>query len=387
MKGVFCGGKIYNSDNKAFESANLFFTNGIITKISAETPDESDGVIIDCKGKLVCPGYVDIHTHGAKKLAFDDICDFDSDTLDTLLNHYLSNGVTSVFPTTTTMPIDRIVADIKCAADLCGSLPIRFPGFHVEGPYISYKRRGAHNPDLLKNPDISELHEMLKAADGKFVLRVTVAPELDGALEYIKEAVNCGVKITLGHTDADSKLIYKAIEQGADCMTHLYNAMSPLSHREPGAVGAALNSQECFAEIICDGFHICPDVVNLTYNLKAHNNKFVVITDSVSCAGVDEDFSFESAGLTVYYKDGTALLADGTIAGSCLNMHDGMKNLSQFAKIPCENAIFFSTATPAMATGVFDRIGSLENGKFADITVMNDDFSVANVFVGGKKVF
>lgn len=375
MEVNLINGRVYNTQSRQFEEKTLSFENGIIAE--ALLPH---GVTIDCRGKYIAPGYIDIHTHGGARHGF---ASGEIDDMHKSFNHYLSHGTSSIFATSATESIDNVIRLIEKTAALKGQSDINIAGFHVEGPYLSEAKRGAHRASLLKKPDVNQLYQMLNVA-GNLKLRVTVAPELDGAIEYIKEAVKCGVEITLGHTNADAKTIYRAIESGAGCITHLFNAMSPMSHREPGCVGAALCA-DVYTEVICDGFHICPDIVRLTYGIK--KDKFVIITDSLSAAGVNptEEYTFESAGLTVYYKDGKALLADGTIAGSTLDMHTGVLNLCRFADIPFERAIYHATCTPAMASGVYDTIGSLEVGKRADILLLNEDYSIASLYVGGVR--
>ncbi len=392
---AFIGAKIYDTDSKSFIDRDIV-TDGSVIKdilprgavhISGNSEESGDSFaisltadcIIDCTGKYIIPGLIDIHTHGAVGTEFDGK---HSGDIGKPFGYYLSHGVTGIFPTTGAETAEDLFTFAKTLSEDCDSYSANVLGYHMEGPYLSKEKKGAHNEALLKNPDIGELHEMLRLLDGRAKFRVTLAPELPGAIEYIREAAKCGASVTLGHTNAAAETIYKALDAGASSMTHLYNAMSPLGHREPGAVGAGLIS-DCFCELICDGFHVCPDVVKLTYSIK--RDKLVLITDSLMCAGMTENFAFMSAGETVYYRNGHALLANGTIAGSSINLFDGVKNLSAFAGIPFAEALYCATASPAKAVGVYGKTGSLEVGKKADIVVLDETLDILSVYVNGEK--
>ena len=392
---AFIGAKIYDTDSKSFIDRDIVTDGGIIKDILPHGAVRASGgfersgcdaavvlpgsCIADCTGKYIIPGLIDIHTHGAVGTEFDGKHGGD---IGKPLGYYLSHGVTGIFPTTATEKIEDLYTFAGTLSKNRDSYSADVLGYHMEGPYLSKEKKGAHNEALLKNPDIGELHEMLRLLDGRAKFRVTLAPELPCAIEYIKEAAKCGASVTLGHTNSAAETIYKALDAGASSMTHLYNAMSPLGHREPGAVGAGLIS-DCFCELICDGFHVCPDVVKLTYSIK--RDKLVLITDSLMCAGMKEDFTFMNAGETVYYHDGHALLANGTIAGSSLNLFDGVKNLSAFAGIPFAEALYCATASPAKAAGVYDKVGSLEVGKTADIVVLGEALDILSVYIKGEK--
>ena len=393
---VFTGASVYDTGLRDFSGCDIITDGSVIKDIlphgilhpyggyersGCDAPfDVRHAEFVDCTGKYIIPGLIDIHTHGAVGTPFDAE---HKENIENPLPFYLSHGVTCPFPTTATERIEDLLGFISTLAENAQKYSADILGYHLEGPYLSKKKKGAHNEELLKNPDIGELHEMLRIADGKLKLRVTVAPELPGAIEYIAEAARCGVTVTLGHTNASADVVYKALEAGASCMTHLYNAMSPLSHREPGAVGAGLVS-DCFCELICDGFHVCRDIVKLTYGIK--KDRLVLITDSLMCTGIKEDFTFTSAGEEVFYRDGHATLADGTIAGSTLNLFDGVKNLSSFAGIPFTTALYNATASPAIAAGVYDKVGSIECGKQADFAVLGKDLEIESVYVGANKV-
>lgn len=378
------GGMVYNTENELFEKKNILIQNGRIVAVDINgSGEKSCQEVFDVSGKFVTPSYIDIHTHGALKLQFQR---HTKEEYKKIFKHYASTGTATVFPTIST---DEYDAMLEATKDLCELAAqddtVNIDCIHYEGPFLSHAKKGAHNPSYLKNPDINFVKQALKIL-GNIKLRITVAPELEGAFDFIKECKKLGVMTAIGHTNADFETAKAALNLGANSFIHTFNAMSPFGHRDPGVVGAALYCEDGYPELICDGFHVDKAAVAILYKIKG--DKVVLVSDSIQVAGLpeNEDFTFESEGLTVIFKNGQARLPDGTIAGSTLNMHKAVTNLCSFAKIPFEKALLNATKVPAVLCGIYEKTGSLEVGKRADINVISADMNLENVFVSGKSM-
>ncbi len=377
-------GNVYNTETKTFEKANIIVRDDFIREIEkGEAKCTGYDTVIDASGKYIAPAYIDIHTHGALLHRFYSEA---PEEMVKLLPYYISTGVATVFPTTASDTLDNHLEStrtIRKIADTCNDINIDC--YHYEGPFLSHEKRGAHNPKLLCNPNLDFIKKA-KEILGDIKIRVTVAPELKGAFEFIKECKKLGVMTAIGHTNADFDTCIKAVECGANSFIHTFNAMSPLQHREPGAVGAAMLCDEAYAELICDGVHVDKNACAILY--RAKKEKLVLITDSIQAAGVNvpENTEFGSAGFITKIVNGQARLPDGTLAGSRLDMHTAVHNLSKFADITFGEALYCATASPAKLTGIFDKTGSLSSGKRADINILSDKYELENVFVKGKKV-
>lgn len=377
-------GNVYNTDTKSFEKANIIIRDGFICDIEkGEVKTSGYDKVIDASGKFVAPAYIDIHTHGALLHKFYRET---PEEMIKLLPHYASTGVATVFPTTASDTFDNHLEStttIRKIADTCDDINIDC--YHYEGPFLSDAKRGAHNPALLCKPDIEFIKKAIKIL-GDIKIRVTVAPELDGAFEFIRECKKLGVMTAIGHTNADFDTCVRAVECGADSFIHTFNAMSPLQHREPGAVGAAMYCDDAYAELICDGVHVNKYACAILYRIK--KEKLVLITDSIQAAGVNvpENTEFGSADFKTKIVNGQARLPDGTLAGSRLDMHTAVHNLSEFANISFGEALYCATASPAKLCGIFDKTGSIAVGKRADINILSDKYELNDVFVKGKKV-
>ena len=347
---------IYNALIKG-KLKSIVIRDGKIEKV-ADNVDVGD---IDAAGKRVIAGLIDVHTHGCIGMDtmdanFEPMCRF-----------YAEHGTTSFLPTTMTMGYDALERVTNAKTDFAGA---NILGFHFEGPYISAKHKGAQNEKYIKNPSVNDFKRF------KNIKMITVAPELNGAIEFIK-AVSPECVVSLGHTDCDYNTALKAIENGAICLTHTYNAMPPLHHRNPGPIGAAFE-KNIYAQIICDGFHISKSVVLATYKMFG-SDRMVLISDSIRSAGL-KDGEYESGGLKVYLKDGTARLADGTIAGSSATLLACVKTAVNFG-IAFDDAVKMASETPANMLGI--KKGRIEKGYDADLVILNDDFSVFKTIISG----
>lgn len=331
----------------------------------------------DLGGGYIVPGFVDVHSHGAMGA---DASDGDADGLQVLSAYYAQNGVTSFCPTTMTLKEPELIRAANCVRDFKrGENGARIAGIHLEGPFISYAKRGAQNPDNLHAPD-GAMFDRINDASGGAVRLITVAPEVDGALEFIAHASkHCTV--SLGHSTASYEQAMAGFEAGASHTTHLFNGMESLHHRKPGLVGAALTAGAT-VELICDGMHIHPAVINAVHRM--FGKKLVIISDSLRCAGMP-DGEYELGGQPIVMTNGKATLLDGTIAGSSTNLAQELLNVIGFGLAP-EDAIYALTEAPARAIGCFDTIGSIDKGKYADFLVLDENFAVKRVYIGGHCV-
>jgi N-acetylglucosamine-6-phosphate deacetylase len=292
--------------------------------------------------------------------------------------------VTTVLPTLASAPlseletaIDRINALRAEAAASEGELP-NIAGTHLEGRYLNVKRRGAHAADLLVKPDPIELEALLTRMDG--ARHLTAALELDEGGQALRRALDLGATVSLGHSDADYATATELIAKGVTALTHTFNALPPLHHRDGGAVAAGLLSATAHCEMICDGFHIAPHMVKLAYRLAG--DRLTLITDSMEATGCP-DGEYSIAGNPVTVKDGKARTHDGAIAGSTLSLWEAVRNLQSFAGASIEEAIYAATMAPAREIDLEREIGSIEVGKRADLLVLDDRDTVSRILCGG----
>lgn len=315
----------------------------------------------DRKGEKAYPGLIDIHTHGALGTSVSN-----GGHLLELSKYQSSHGVTAWFPTTTTISTEDLISVTHEKTDF--NEGARIMGFHLEGPYINKKYKGAQNEDFIKNPSLEELKKF------KNVKMITIAPELPGAYEFIEK---CGCKVIIGHTDADYETALGAIRKGADCLTHTFNAMPPLHHRNPGVIGAAIQA-DAWVQIICDGLHVHKSVIKMLY--KTFGKKMIVISDSVNPAYLP-DGEYDYDGHAVIMKDGECRLTDGTIAGSSHSALYGVQKLVSWG-IPEEDAFYAATKAPATYAGLTTK-GELKEGFDADIILLDNELNLKETIIGG----
>lgn len=338
----------------------------------------SDGKILDASGLILIPGLVDIHFHGCRGA---DMCDGTTEALDVITAYEASVGVTSVCPATMTIPQDELLCVMKNAGDYTYHGGAHLVGINMEGPFISPSKKGAQAAENIMHCDYEYFRQLQDAASGLIKL-VDIAPEEPGAFEFINKAKD-EVVISIAHTAADYDTAKKAIEHGASHATHLYNAMPPLHHRNPGVIGAVRDSQKCHAELICDGVHIHPSVIRATFAMFGAE-RMILISDSMRATGL-EDGEYTLGGQPVTVRGNLATLHDGTIAGSATNLMDCMRFAVKQAGIPLEDAIMCATANPAKEINIFDETGSISVGKKADFVLLNDALDIIGVYIDGKE--
>ncbi len=338
---------------------------------------------IDITGLKVIPGLIDIHTHGA--VGYDFISASPAD-IAAAAGFFAKNAVTSFFPTTITAPMGTILTAVKNIVDASHitSIDSTIAGVHIEGPYISPGYRGVHDPSFIRLPDIKQFDLIKSILDDELTLLFTVAPEIPGGMEFIKYAVINSGTISIGHSGADGCIVKEAINNGAVSFTHLFNGMKGINHREPGVAGTALNS-DCFVELICDGQHVCPDIIDLVYKIKG-DDRIVLVTDSMQAAGQgDGDYTF--GGMLTKVRNGAARNSDGRLAGSTLTLYQSVKNIMKYTGIPLEKAVRMVSLNPARVTGIDKITGSIDYGKRADLAVIDEYLNIRYVFSKGRKVY
>lgn len=369
-------GKIFtvNGGNCGFHRGNLYYADKI-------EPNDVGGDIIDARSCYVIPGYVDIHTHGRGGI---DVMNCDGEGLRKMAHLCATHGTTTIFPTVMTNPYENIVNSIKNIAAHAAECEISIPGIHIEGPYISEKRPGCHVVENIRPFSIEEADELIRAA-GNLKVHFTVAPEKDGGREFIKFCIKNGATVGIGHSDASYEQCQAALRWGCTSFTHTFNAMSPFNHRSPGCAMASLDS-DAYSEFICDMFHVAPEVIKYSYRAK-DLGKFVIITDSLPSADLP-DGRYMFAGTPINVSGNKILTDDGTIAGSGTNMHDSVVGLRQRGIVSFTRAVYCATVAPAKMMGIYDRCGSLDVGKDADIVLVNEyTRRVKCVISKGKMVY
>ena len=353
------------------------------SRVAREVPH---GVrVVDFGDAVLAPGFVDIHIHGG---AGHDVMEADADGLSAVEQLLFKHGVTSYFPTTVTAPLDktwsaldRLANAIESASRCDESRKVRARplGIHLEGPFISHARRGVHPPQNLLLPTLPAFDRFWQAARGH-VRVMTIAPELEGAGEVIAEAARREVCVSLGHSNSDLNSARAAVAAGARHATHTFNAMRPLDHRDPGILAEVLTDSRLSADIIADGIHLDPTMVELFLKAKGVDGA-VLITDAISATGMP-DGRYRLGTFEVEVRNGRCL-ADGKLAGSVLTMDRAVRNVMHFAHWDLQQAIRLATLNPARVAGFTDR-GKLEAGAVADFVVLSPSGEVRNTVIGGE---
>lgn len=369
-------------DGQVVENKVLLFDQEIKGIVDVnEVPEGSE--IIDAKGHYVAPGFIDIHIHGYDT---KDTMDGTTDAIRTIAQGIAKNGVTSFLPTTMTMSKEEIATALEAARVVKaeGSEGAQVLGVHMEGPYINEAFKGAQNGKYIQAPN-TEAIEFVKSYQDVVKL-ITVAPEVEGAKGFIEEiSKSTGIALSMGHTKATYEEAMEGIEAGISHTTHLFNAMTPLHHRNPGVVGAALASEKVSCEMICDTIHINPGLFPLVIKAKAPD-KFVLVTDCM-CAGGCKDGQYALGGQAVFVKDGSARLEDGTLAGSILRLNEALRNVVANTECKVEKAIEFATINPAKTIGVDAFKGTLDTGKDADIILFDQDINIKYTINKGITIY
>jgi N-acetylglucosamine-6-phosphate deacetylase len=374
MKALM-NGKIIHQDG-VYENKVLLIDEKIkaivdIKDFKEETVDE----VIDAMGNFIAPGFIDIHIHGSKG---SDTMDGTIEALKTISNTIMNYGTTGFLPTTMTMDIPSIYTALDTVKR---SLQMNIDGaqilgVHLEGPFINEKFRGAQRNDCILKPDYAYIEDYID-----IIKIITMAPEIEGSIDFI-EAIKreSDIALSIGHSGASYEEAMEAIEAGISHCTHIFNAMTPLHHRDPGVVAAAFNS-DITCELIADKIHVHPELFKLLFKIKGED-KLVLVTDAIR-ASCMKDGNYDLGGQEVQVRKGKAQLANGSLAGSLLTQNVALKNFIEATDVPIHQAIKLVSLNPARVIGIDDKKGSIEIGKDADIVLFDEEINVTMVFIAG----
>ena len=351
---------------------NIEIVDGIIKDVAVDMQYDKGDMIVDCEGFYIIPGFIDIHTHGC---VMRDCSDGEVDAVEEISKFLLSQGVTSFCPTLMAMQENDTInainsinkADIRDGSNIIG--------INLEGPFLSSDKKGAQAENAMMKPNVKLIKKYVEISKYDIKL-ITIAPELENAQETIKD-LSRNHTVSLGHTNANYETVIKAFENGASHITHLFNAMPPLHHREPSLIGSFLESEKIYAEIICDGKHIHKSLVKSMFQLKSE--QLITISDSMRLCGEKDGATGELAGQKVILENVTPRLEDGTIAGSGTTCYQAFLNLIDWG-VPIDIALKSLTINPAKALNLDQKIGSLEKGKKADFIIMDSEFNIVAVY-------
>ncbi|WP_171165115.1 N-acetylglucosamine-6-phosphate deacetylase [Streptomyces sp. I05A-00742] len=347
------------------------------TRVVADVPEETPAW--DLTGHWIVPGFVDMHVHGGGGASFSS---GDPEEALTAVRAHRAHGTTTMVASTVTGDLDDLARQAAVLAELTQQGDLA--GVHFEGPFISPHRCGAHQPELLRDPDPADVRKLVDAAHGTARM-MTLAPELPGGLESIRMLVDLGIVAAVGHTDSSYEATLDAVDAGATVATHLFNAMPALQHRSPGPIAALLEDQRVTVELINDGTHLHPAVLELAF-ARAGAGRVAFVTDAMSAAGMS-DGMYALGPMRVEVKDAVARIADGptagSIAGSTLTLDTAFRRAVTVDGLPVEHAVRALSENPARLLGMADRVGSLEPGKDADLVVLDSAYELVGVMRKG----
>ncbi|QEH70459.1 N-acetylglucosamine-6-phosphate deacetylase [Cellulosilyticum sp. ST5] len=365
MSNNCLSGKIFTEDG-TFQEGVVTIENERITRLEKKQ---------DVPDYYILPGLVDVHFHGC---AGHDFCEGTKEAMIAIAEYEERHGITSICPATMTLAAEVLLNICEQAASVKKEIP-SLVGINLEGPFLSYRKKGAQNGTYLQKPDINFLYELQKKAQGLIKL-VAIAPEIEGAMACIEKCKN-DFHFSIAHTEADYEETSLALKAGADHVTHLFNAMPVFGHRTPSVVGAAFDNEKTYVEVIGDGVHIHSSMIRSIFKLFGEN-RVVLISDSMMATGM-QDGMYLLGGQDVIVKGNLATLVDGTIAGSATNLYDCMVNVISMGISP-KMAIEAATINPAKSIGLDKEIGSIQVGKYADLLIVDKNYKLIKVVSKGK---
>jgi len=379
MKTVITADRLITSERSIADPV-LVVDDGVIammeTRASTEFPSANQ---LNFTGCTLVPAFFDIHIHGS---AGCDVMEGTPDAFTTVGKFLARHGVGAYLPTTVTAAVDVTLKSLEGMSaqidrDMVGAKPL---GIHIEGPFLSPHKKGAHPASLLQTPSVQLFERMWQASQGKIRL-MTIAPELPNAEEVIAYATALGVRVSLGHSDADTAAARAGIRAGAVTATHTFNAMRVFDHRDPGLLGEVLTNDDLYAELICDGLHVHPDAVRLYWRAKGPE-RAMLITDAMSAAGMP-DGNYKLGELDVRVINGRCIIGEDTLAGSTLTLARAVRNFAEFTGASIDDVSKMVSRNPARMVGFEAQAGSLAVGRSADITVLSSKNEVVETVLRG----
>ncbi len=375
---IIKNGLVFDADGE-FHSHTVQSEDGRFTGIfnGEDCQAEPGEEVVDASGCYVIPGLVDIHFHGCVGY---DFCDGTVEAMDAITYYQAQNGVTSISPATMTLSETELARIFSNAGRYRNDRGSKIRGITMEGPFVSQTKKGAQNGKYIHKPDVKFYRKMQELCNG-MIRQAAVAPEEDAGLSFTREICK-EAAVSVAHTTAGYEMADAAFAAGANHVTHLFNAMPPFTHREPGVVGAALDHPHVFVELICDGIHIHPSMVRAAFAMFGAG-RICMISDSMMATGM-EDGDYALGGQPVKVTGRLATLHDGTIAGSASNLMDCLRVAVKEMHIPLEQAVLASTLTPARSLGIEKECGSIEIGKPADAVILDKELNIVRVIVRGE---
>lgn len=375
---------IYNAKlaNNVSSFNSIWIEDGKIVKVDQTVKDQipSEYDLLDAKGQLLIPGMIDVHIHGANGR---DMMDGTVDSIEEVSRACAMTGCTSFLVTSVTSSFDDLIQMIRNVKQVIGREPgAKIAGIHLEGPYLNVKRKGMQNEQFLRHPNIEEMKHILAEA-GSLVKMVTIAPELPGGMDMVKFLKDQNIIVALAHSDATYEEAKQAFAEGASHVTHCFNGMRPIHHRDPGLVIAAFEEDDVSLQAIVDNIHLHPAIVRLMHRIKGADG-VVLITDALQ-AMLMGDGTYEFGGHQVTVRDGEARLADGTLASSTVTMNEALKKTVENG-IPLGDAVRMATKTPANVLSLETK-GDIIPGKDADLVLLEKNYHVIWTMIDGKIVF
>ncbi len=365
---------------KVIENGYIQFNEGVITNVTEGKYEGNDNEVFDAMGNILMPGFIDIHTHGSCGIDFMDALEVDYEKIE---KAFYEEGITSFLATTLTSDIDSMKRVCKTVANVRNDI-LSLVGVHLEGPYINKIYKGAQNEAFIREPNSEELKELIEVSNDNVRL-ITLAPEVNNSLEFIKYAKDNNITISAGHSNATFADIQEAISAGLTNITHTHNAMSKHDHKNPGIVTAAFYFDELFTECICDGIHVHPNTLKTFYKIVGPD-RFMIVTDALLAKHSTVD-KFKLFNLDCTYRNGAFYLVEaGNLAGSALYMNQGLKNVRKYCGASLVELAKISSYNQAKSLHLLDR-GVLKIGMLADMVLLDEELNILNVYKLGKEVY
>jgi N-acetylglucosamine-6-phosphate deacetylase len=370
---------------ESIDDGAVFVRDGMIERVERRSAlNERADVEIDAGGRIICPGFIDLQGNGGGGALLTD--EPNAGAIERMTRAHARFGTTAMLPTIVTAPEARLAEALRAVRSATGQSMggARVLGAHMEGPFINPVRKGAHDERFIQAPDTAMFARLLEAAGGTLRI-VTMAPELPGALDLFALARAAGTVVSIGHTDATYDEALRGVDAGASFATHVLNAMRPLAQRDPGVIGAVLESERVTAGVIPDAVHVHPSLLALVARAKGAA-RTALVTDAMPPVGAESpEFLLERRRITV--RDGACYTDDGVLAGSALSMNEAVRRMHELAGLPLLDCVRMATLTPARVIGLESELGVLKPGARADIVICDEHIAVDKVIVGGEIVF